>query len=159
SPNGDDSNQGTKDQPLATISEALRKARNLRRLDKIASDQVVEIILKQGVYKLYEPIVIRPEDSGTKGSPTIIRSENQKKTVISSGVQIKNWSINTGSIEGVKEKISRKLWVADLPTIGGNTLDFRQLWVDGIKAKRASNLGEGKLDRILSVDKENEILW
>src|SRR5699024_9646675 len=74
-------------------------------------------------------------------------------------VQIKNWSINTGSIEGVKEKISRKLWVADLPTIGGNTLDFRQLWVDGIKAKRASNLGEGKLDRILSVDKENEILW
>lgn len=159
SPAGSDSNTGTKDQPLATLSEALRKVRNLRRLHKVAPNEAVEIILNQGVYKLYEPIVIRAEDSGTPHSPTIIRSENKQKAIISSGVEITSWSVNTTSVKGISEAISKKLWVADMPTVGGRTLDFRQLWVDGVKAKRATNLGEGKLNRILSVDKENEILW
>lgn len=159
SPLGNDSNVGTKDQPVATLNQALRNARNLRRLQKIAPKDTVEILLKQGVYQLYEPILIRPEDSGTPDSPTVIRSEGQQKAVISSGVEITNWIKNTIGVEGIPEAISSKLWVADIPRVGGQNLDFRQLWVDGVKAKRSTNLGEGKLNRILSVDKENEILW
>lgn len=159
STSGNDSNSGTKDQPVATVATALRKVRNLRRLHKIAPNEPVEIILKAGVYQLYEPILIRSEDSGTPGSPTIIRSEDQSNAVVSSGVELRNWKINTAPVEGIPESISQELWVTDMPIVGGRTLDFRQLWVDGIKAKRATNLGEGKLDRILSVDNENEILW
>jgi len=159
SPLGNDSNVGTKDQPVATLNQALRNARNLRRLQKIAPKDTVEILLKQGVYQLYEPILIRPEDSGTPDSPTVIRSEGQQKAVISSGVEITNWIKNTIGVQGIPEAISSKLWVADIPRVGGQNLDFRQLWVDGVKAKRSTNLGEGKLNRILSVDKENEILW
>ena len=156
---GSDTNTGTEDQPLRTLSEALRKVRNLRRLNKIDSNEAVEIILKKGVYKLYEPIIIRPEDSGTSESPTIIRSEDDQHAVISSGVEINNWSVNNVTIVGIPEEISRKLWVADMPLVGGRPLDFRQLWVDGVKAKRATDFGEGTLDRILAVDKVNEILW
>lgn len=159
SPLGNDSNVGTKDQPVAILNQALRNARNLRRLQKIAPKDTVEILLKQGVYQLYEPILIRPEDSGTPDSPTVIRSEGQQKAVISSGVEITNWIKNTIGVQGIPEAISSKLWVADIPRVGGQNLDFRQLWVDGVKAKRSTNLGEGKLNRILSVDKENEILW
>src|SRR5690606_27222033 len=103
SPSGSDSNTGTKDQPLATLNEALRNVRNLRRLQKIAPTEAVEIILEQGVYQLYEPIVIRVEDSGTPQSPTIIRSEDQGEAIISSGVEITNWSVNSTRINGISE--------------------------------------------------------
>src|SRR5690606_20342071 len=85
--------------------------------------------------------------------------EGESKAVISSGLELSNWKLNTDPVQGIPESISRKLWVTDMPKVGGRIVDFRQLWVDGEKAKRATNLGEGKLDRILSVDNENEILW
>lgn len=157
--NGNDSNSGEKSQPLATVSAALRQARNMRRLKKISPNEPVEIILESGTYQLYEPILIRHEDAGTSDSPTIIRAAGNEKPVISGGVEITDWKMNSGTIPGIPADISNDLWVADLPEFGGNTVLFRQMWVNGEKAKRATNLGENELDRILSVDSENEIMW
>src|SRR3972149_6479360 len=64
SPTGNDNNPGTKDQPVATIFMAQRKARELRRLNNPSIKNGIHIILKGGTYYLIEPVILRPEDSG-----------------------------------------------------------------------------------------------
>lgn len=159
SSSGNDSNSGKNGSPLATVSAALRKARELRRLNKLEKDENIEIIVEKGIYRLYEPILIRHEDSGTENSATIIRAADTSKPILSGGVEIKEWNKAHISDLKISSEIANKLWVADLSTFGGNTVEFRQMWVDGKKAKRATNLGEQELDRILSADTKNEIMW
>jgi hypothetical protein len=48
--NGSDSNPGTKEQPLATLATAMRKARELRRLNDASVANGIHIILKGGTY-------------------------------------------------------------------------------------------------------------
>ena len=127
-----------------TIERALQDAR-LRRLH--GGEGAYVLRLQAGVYRLSQPIVIRPEDSGTR----IVGGEG---VTISGGVQITGW------------KRHGRLWVADAPTWNGRTLEFRQLWVNGRKATRARNVPAGndgdpfvKMRRILGVDKEREVIY
>lgn len=148
SPNGNDSNAGTPTEPKATLHGAIREAREYRRLLKVGKDEPIRILMKGGIYNLYEPIFIRPEDSGTESSPTIIQAIEGEDVALSSGLKIDGW------------KKQGKSWVADVPDFNGNRLIFRQLWVNGIKATRARNISEfEKMDRIRSNDKVNEVLW
>ncbi len=107
------------------------------------------IRLRPGVYRLTQPVILRPEDSGTRiiGGPGV---------VISGGVQITGW------------KRQGRLWVADVPLWNGRPLEFRQLWVNGRKAVRARNVpvttADGtdpfeQMPRILSVDKARETIY
>ena len=57
------------------IHEALRQAREWRRLADPRCEGGIHIILQAGRYYMNEPLFIRPEDSGTPSSPTIIRGE------------------------------------------------------------------------------------
>lgn len=91
SPDGDDCNPGTEQEPMATVLMAQYKARELRRLNDPAIKNGIQIILKDGVYVLDEPLLFWPEDSGTAQSPTVIRAANGAKPVISGGVSIKGW--------------------------------------------------------------------
>ena len=75
SPKGNDRNPGTKDSPKATLTAALRQARELRRLNDESVKGGITIHLEAGDYHLYEPVFIRPEDSGTEASPTVITSD------------------------------------------------------------------------------------
>ena len=158
SPKGNDFNDGTRQSPKATLTAALRQAREWRRTGDDRMQGGITVYMEGGTYALYEPVFIRPEDSGTKESPTVIRSAINEKTVIhsaadekvvlSGGVRIKNW------------KKQGKLWVADVPTFNGRPLDFRQLWVNGKKAVRARDVEDfEKMNRICSVDEKNEILY
>ncbi|HJD75850.1 MAG TPA: right-handed parallel beta-helix repeat-containing protein, partial [Bacteroides reticulotermitis] len=48
----------------------------------------------------------------------------------------------------------------DVPGFNGRPLDFRQLWVNGVKADRARDVADfEKMSRIRSVDEKNEILY
>lgn len=106
------------------------------------------IYMEGGTYAFYEPVFIRPEDSGTKESPTIIRSVGDEKVILSGGISINGW------------KKQGKVWVADVPVFNGRPLDFRQLWVNGKKAVRARDVEDfEKMNRICSVDEKNEILY
>ena len=67
SPKGNDRNPGTKDSPKATLTAALRQARELRRLNDESVKGGITIHMEAGDYHLYEPVFIRPEDSGTEG--------------------------------------------------------------------------------------------
>lgn len=149
SPNGVDSNDGSKDAPKATLTSALRQAREMRRLATVDGgvETGITIHVAPGEYCLYEPLFIRPEDSGTSESPTVIKSDGGGAT-ISGGVKITSW------------KRQGKLMVADVPTFNGRPLDFRQLYVNGKKAVRARDVEDfEKMYRIIGNDPANEVLW
>lgn len=148
SPNGSDLNDGTKNSPKRTPHSALRQARELRRLKKVSSTEAIYIYVKGGTYEFSEPLFIRPEDSGSLEGPTIFKSVKDEEPVFSGGMKISGW-----------EK-KGKFWVADVPRFNGNRILFRQFWVNGEKAIRAKNVSDfSDMDRILSNDKINEILW
>lgn len=91
SPAGDDRADGSLNAPIKTPAEALRRAREWRRLKNPEAADTIQIILADGNYTLSESLFIRPEDSGTSSSPTIFRSANDSKAVISGGTEIKEW--------------------------------------------------------------------
>ena len=148
SPSGSNRNAGTLQAPKATLGSALRQARELRRTKDASIDGGITIHLSGGTHALYEPVFLRPEDSGTPDSPTIIRSLAGEQAVLSGGVSVDGW------------KRQGKLYVADVPDFNGCSLDFRQLYVNGQKAVRARDVQDfEKMHRIRSVDAENEILY
>ena len=148
SPKGSDFNDGTCQSPKATLTSALRQAREWRRTEDNRIQGGITIYMEGGTYAFHEPVFIRPEDSGTKESPTIIRSVGDEKVILSGGISIKGW------------KKQGKVWVADVPVFNGRPLDFRQLWVNGKKAVRARDVEDfEKMNRICSVDEKNEILY
>ena len=148
SPKGSDFNDGTRQSPKATLTSALRQAREWRRTEDNRIQGGITIYMEGGTYAFHEPVFIRPEDSGTKESPTIIRSVGDEKVILSGGICINGW------------KKQGKVWVADVPAFNGRPLDFRQLWVNGKKAVRARDVEDfEKMNRICSVDEKNEILY
>lgn len=148
SPKGSDFNDGTRQFPKATLTSALRQAREWRRTEDNRIQGGITIYMEGGTYAFYEPVFIRPEDSGTKESPTVIRSVGDEKVILSGGISINGW------------KKQGKVWVADVPAFNGRPLDFRQLWVNGKKAVRARDVEDfEKMNRICSVDEKNEILY
>jgi len=148
SPKGSDFNDGTRQSPKATLTSALRQAREWRRTEDNRIQGGITIYMEGGTYAFHEPVFIRPEDSGTKESPTIIRSVGDEKVVLSGGICINGW------------KKQGKVWVADVPVFNGRPLDFRQLWVNGKKAVRARDVEDfEKMNRICSVDEKNEMLY
>lgn len=156
STSGSDFNNGSKEAPLATLNMALRKARNMRRIKDPSIKGGIRIVLMEGTYFLNESIFIRPEDSGTKESPTIIEAQTHGKTILSGGTEISGWKKSVRVINGLNPDL---VWVADAPKKAGQLLNFRQLWVNNKKAVRAKSTPKNKMDRILSWDKKSESCW
>ena len=123
--------------PDSSLVDAVRKAREMRRLGKATE---VTIHLAAGTYYFYEPLRLRPEDSGL----TIEGSG----AVISGGINITGW------------KRQGKMLVADVPDFNGRPIDFRQLWVNGKKAVRARDVQDfEQMHRIMTYDKKKHSLW
>lgn len=158
-PNGSDKNDGSKEKPLATLAAALRKARELRRLNDPATANGIHIIVREGIYQQYEPVFIRPEDAGTETSATYIEAAPGEKPVFSGGINIEGWKKVLTHPVGLPVAAKGKIWVADVPAIGGNVFNFRQLWVNDKKAIRARSYNGDKMGRILSWNKSSEECW
>lgn len=123
--------------PDSSLADAVRHAREMRRTGKA---QAVTIHLSEGIYHLYEPLRLRPEDNGL----TIVGD----KAIISGGLAISNW------------RKQGKIYTADIPDFNGRPIDFRQLWVNGEKAVRARDVQDfEQMHRILTYDKKSHILW
>ena len=145
---GNDVNSGTKEKPVATLNAAIRIARELRRLNDASIKGGIRITIEAGSYPLYEPIRVRPEDSGTPESPTLITAAPEAKVVLSGGQSIKNWKRVISSVAGLSPNAKGKIWVANVPS----ALLFRQVWINGIKATRAKDKNGDEMGRILSWD-------
>ena len=72
---GCDCNCGCKDKPVATIAEALERAKGKGG---------AKIVLKDGCYNIHKTVVIGKEHSGTVESPLIITAENEGCAFVSS---------------------------------------------------------------------------
>lgn len=82
--NGDDANDGTMTHPVKTVHQALRIAREWRRLagngDANATANIaggIDIKVEAGRYDMNEPLLIRPEDSGSDASWTRIIGDGE----------------------------------------------------------------------------------
>lgn len=132
--------------PGESLNDALRQARELRRLEDPSARDGVTIHLAPGEYPLYEALFVRHEDSGTPQSPTVITSSGG--AIIHGGIRITGW------------KKEGKLRVADVPNFNGRPLDFRQLYINGKKAIRARDVSDfEQMHRVICNDKVNRILW
>ncbi len=130
--------------PDSSLADAVRKAREMRRLGQCDS---VVIRMAKGDYRLYEPLVLRPEDSHLcfEGTPS---GAGETGTVISGAVEVTGW------------RRQGKLWVADVPDFNGRPLEFRHLWVNRQRAEKARSVGDyEKMPRIKWVDKKKRIIW
>ena len=159
SPKGSDANSGSKDQPLATVAAALHKARELRRLNDVLVKDGVHIILRGGVYRLHETILIRAEDAGTADSPTFIEAAAGEQPILSGGVMINGWKKLLSQVTGLSAAARGNVWVADVSVLKGRSSEFRQLWVNGAKAARAKSVNGDAMLRILSWSKKDESCW
>ena len=131
--------------PDSSLQDAVRKAREMRRLGQASE---VTIHLAAGVYPLYEPLRLRPEDSGLRIVGVTTPDGKPSGTTISGGLRITGW------------KRQGKLLVADVPDFNGRPIDFRQLWINGKKAVRARDASDfEQMNRILTYDKKNRVLW
>lgn len=153
--NGNDKASGSKEAPLKTLGQALRQAREWRRLGSSNAEGGINIIMSGGVYRLYKPLFIRPEDSGTANSPTIIRSADGERAVISGGIEVKGWRKGCDDPR-LPAEVRSKVWVADAPMDGNRIVETRQLWTDGHKAMRASQFAYGVMERMKAFNTDDE---
>ncbi|MCX7721872.1 MAG: right-handed parallel beta-helix repeat-containing protein [Verrucomicrobiae bacterium] len=158
-PDGADTNPGTREQPLASVSIALRKARELRRLTNAAVAHGARIILRGGVYRLTSPVLIRPEDSGTATGPTVIEAAPGERPVLSGGVEVTGWRKLTEKIPGLPKAAQKNVWVADPPQFCGRIVESRQLWVNGRKAVRAREPNGEAMHRLIAWDRQKQEAW
>ena len=134
--------------PDSSLVDAVRKARELRRTGQATA---VTIHLAEGVYRLSEPLRLRPEDSGL----TI----EGNHAVVSGGMEVGTW------------RREGKMLVADVPDCNGRPVDFRQLWIGNgtadatavptwVKGIRARDVDDfEQMHRIVAYDKKNRVLW
>ncbi|MCP4309672.1 MAG: hypothetical protein GY790_00280 [Bacteroidetes bacterium] len=154
--NGSDSDNGSLEQPFATLEAAKIAVREYGK-NEINSTTPVEVIIRGGVYHLKKTLELKPEDSGTKNAPVTWRAAENERVVLSGG----------RAIDGKWKKDSDgKTWYVDLPEAKGWVRDltqpeayqqnpdgpwhFRQLYVDGKRATRA---------RFPNADEQNSFLY
>ncbi len=157
--NGSDAAEGTKEKPLASVQMALRKVREMRRLNDASINSGATIYVGGGVYRLQEPLFIRPEDAGTAQSPTKIDAVEGERPVLSGGVEVKGWKKIVGGVASLPKASRGKVWVANAPMMSDEVLNFRQLWVNDRKAVRARDKNVDTMAHILSWDKKTETCW
>ncbi|HWA24055.1 MAG TPA: right-handed parallel beta-helix repeat-containing protein [Lacunisphaera sp.] len=158
-PGGDDANPGTREKPLATATKALRLGRELRRLKDPAVNNGVRVILRDGYYLLHEPLFIRPEDSGTPASPTVLAAAPGENPVLGGGVPVTGWTKLAEAPANLAGVAQGQLWTAEIPRHNGRRLEFRQLWVEGLKAVRARTPNEGDMTRLVGWDRTKREAW
>lgn len=156
SPTGNDNDEGTLEAPFQTIEKAIKQAREWRRLQTPEVNGGIYIHLADGIYYQEKTLFIRPEDSGTSQSPTIIEADGE--AVISGGVQISGWKPFTDFEPRLPNQTKGKIWVAEAPSVGNRHLEFRQMWVNDRKAQRASQFADGVMERMINFNVQDETI-
>ena len=154
---GNDKNPGTKEAPFNTLNRAIKQAREWRRLNWPEVAGGIYIRLEEGVYAQRNSLFLRPEDSGTPDSPTVICAVDGAHPVISGGVAVMGWKRGC-SHPAVPEKLRQKIWSAEAPLIGNRRVETRQMWVNGHKVQRAAQFPDGGLERMIDFNPEEQTI-
>lgn len=159
SPNGQDigNTSGDQEHPFATLDGALQYVRQLRQQQMPEELGEVHVILRGGVYPLEQTIKIDQQVGGTSFSPTIIEAAEGEVPVLSGGIAVGGW-IDAGDVPGLPDVAKGRIWMMQTPQINGEAVQFRQLWVNGTKMRRASTFDDITMPQIISVDKNAKTL-
>jgi len=118
-PDGDDSNPGTLDQPLAT----LEKARDLVRTMNSAMTEDITVYLRGGTYPLTSTVTFSNADSGNGDLYVEYVAYEGERPLITGGQPITGWTVFDAA--------------NNIYSANAGTTVFRQLYVNGVKAIRA----------------------
>lgn len=154
---GNDKNSGTKEAPFYTLNRAIKQAREWRRLNRPEVAGGIYIRLEEGVYAQRNSLFLRPEDSGTPDSPTVICAVDGAHPVISGGVAVTGWKRGCNH-SAIPEKLKQKMWSAEAPLIGNRRVETRQMWVNGHKVQRAAQFPDGGLERMIDFNPEEQTI-
>jgi len=122
-PDGLDTNSGSKAQPFATMQAAQGA---VRRIIAKGLTEPVHVVFRAGTYSLSSALHLEPQDSGTAACPITWRAARDETVVLSAGRPITGtWTRTKGG-----------LWYVDVPGVG-SAWNFRQLFVEGVRAQRA----------------------
>ena len=154
---GNDKNPGTKEAPFYTLNRAIKQAREWRRLNRPEVAGGIYIRLEEGVYAQRNSLFLRPEDSGTPDSPTVICAVDGAHPVISGGVAVTGWKRGYNH-PAIPEKLKQKIWSAEAPLIGNRRVETRQMWVNGHKVQRAAQFPDGGLERMIDFNPEEQTI-
>ena len=154
---GNDKNPGTKEAPFNTLNRAIKQAREWRRLNRPEVSGGIYIRLEEGVYAQRNSLFLRPEDSGTSDSPTVICAVDGAHPVISGGVAVTGWKRGCNH-PAIPEKLKQKIWSVEAPLIGNRRVETRQMWVNGHKVQRAAQFPDGGLEQMIDFNPEEQTI-
>lgn len=137
SSNGDDSNAGTVEKPLATLIGARDVIREYKKKGSI--QQSFFVVIEDGTYYMTTPLVLSPEDSGTEEFPVIYKAAEGAKPIFSGGRKVSGFRIN-----------KKGLWETKVSETLDNNWNFDQLYVNEKRATlaRTPNVGFLNIDNV-----------
>jgi parallel beta-helix repeat protein len=118
-----------RDGPVASLHRALQIARQLRQAASPKTPLPVTIVLRGGTYFLTEPVLLTPQDSGSADAPLRIEAYPNERPILSGGRRIAGWKAATLA--------GQTVWQTHLADVQTGQWNFRQLWVNGQRARRA----------------------
>jgi len=128
SPSGNDvSGHGSATQPWQSVAKARDHIRS-SGANTNQSDEIV-VYLRGGRYELTNTLEFTTADSAASGFFITYRSYPGEQAVVSGGKPVTGWMPVPG----------QSYWVASVPTNAGFADYFRQLYVNGVRARRASS--------------------
>ena len=126
---GNDSGQGTAAKPFATLARA-RDAVRAKIAKGLKGD--VLVLIRGGTYRLSEPVVFGPADSGTQANAITYAAWPGERPVFSGGKVVKGWT--------VAPRGSRRVEIA---AAKGGKWPFNELFVGGARRPRARHPSAG----------------
>ena len=88
-PSGNDTNTGSKKSPFATLTRARDAVRALKSKGPLT--EPIRVNVADGLYTINEPLILLPEDTGTKRAPIIYQAASGANPVFSGGRTIRGW--------------------------------------------------------------------
>lgn len=117
SPDGDDSGNGTSQQPFLTIERARDALRNMK---KDNPDKSYKVIIKGGHFTLEKPLSFSSQDSGTENFPVIYQAAEGEEPVFAGSKRLKKWHLlkDPGQLELLDQKVRGKIYMSNITDTG-----------------------------------------
>ncbi len=115
-PAGSDTASGSEAAPFASVNRARDEIRILKTAE---ANRNFTVLIRDGVYRLAEPLVFTPQDSTAAGQTITYKAYGEERPVFSSGVPVTGWRLCTNDPAHLSTNAAGRLWVADIPQGAG----------------------------------------